>query len=201
MRRRLNLSVVTVTPTGMALLRWPEALSAVVLAALVLGPARVARAEAEGARAAVGAGVAIPVVNHALYGSGVMAQGGADLALGTGEAQRLRILGRWIGLATTGARADIGSLEATWRVYPAWGGGLLFELGTGALFEVERVQLDLPGRSLDESNTRAGVPASAAVGIGLGRRVELEVGYQQILFFREQPRTAGIAHFAIGGRL
>jgi hypothetical protein len=185
----------------MALSRWPGTLSAIVVAALALGPARIARAEAEGARAAVGAGVAIPVVNHALYGPAVIAQGGADLPLGTGDAHRLRLLGRWIGLATTGARADIGSLEGAWRFYPRWGGGLLFEIGTGVLFEIERLELNLPGRSLDESNTRVGMPASVAVGFGLWRRIELEVGYQQLLFFGDQPRTAGIAHASIGGRL
>ncbi|MBK7578870.1 MAG: hypothetical protein IPI67_01575 [Myxococcales bacterium] len=171
------------------------------IAALGLGPTRAAYAEGEPARAALGAGVAIPVLNHALYGPGVLAQGGADLPLGDGQSQRLRFLGRWIGLATTGARADIGSLEAAFRLYPKWGRGLLFEVGTGALFEVERLQLNLPGRSLDESNTRFGMPATAAAGFGLGRRIELEAGYAQLLFFREQPRTVGIVHVSIGGRL
>lgn len=81
----MTLRGVIAAPTSMALPRWPETHLAVVIVALVLSPARVARAEAEGARAALGAGVAIPVLNHALYGPGVIAQGGADLPLGAGE--------------------------------------------------------------------------------------------------------------------
>jgi hypothetical protein len=164
--------------------------------------ARVAHAEGEVAlRVAAGVGVAVPVLNHALYEPGVLVQGGADFPLGSGEAQRLRVLGRWIGLATIGARADLGSVEAGWRVYPSWGRGLFLEIGSGVLFEVERVRLKLPDRSLDESNTRVGMPVSVAAGFGLWRRVELELGYQQLIFFREQPGTVGIAHASIGGRL
>lgn len=172
-----------------------------VVVSLALGTVGVAYAEGEDApRAVAGVGVAVPVLTHTLYGPGVLVQAGAELPLGDGDAQRLRILGRWIGLATTGARADLGMVEAAWRIYPR-GKRLRFELGTGVLFEIERLEMNLPGRSLDESNTRAGMPASVAFGFGLGRRIELEVGYQQLLFFGDQPRTAGIAHASIGGRL
>ena len=69
------------------------------------------------------------------------------------------------------------------------------------LVEVERLRLNLPARSLDESNTRVGMPASIAIGITRWRRVELEIGYRQLLFFHDEPRTAGLAQVSIGGRL
>jgi hypothetical protein len=171
---------------------------------LVLIAATTTRAHAEGnedPRAVAGAGVALPVVNRTLYGAGAFVQGGADFPLGSGETHRLRLLGGWIGLDTVGAHTDLGRVEAAWRVYPGWGKGLLFELGGGALFEVERLQLNLPGRALDASKTRAGVPLSAAVGFGLWRRIELELGYQELLFLRGDPWTYGLAHLSIGGRL
>ena len=169
---------------------------------LLLGTSAIARAEGNDAtRVAAGAGIAVPVLNRTLYGPGELVQGGADFPLGNGEAQRLRVLARWIGLVTTGARADLGLVEAAWRLYPSWGKGLLFEIGAGALFEVERLQLNLPGRAVDASNARVGMPASAAIGFGLWRRVELEVGYQQLFFIRGEPWTAGIGHASIGGRL
>ena len=177
-------------------------LRAAPVLALVLGTSAVARAEGDSTpRIAAGGGLAVPVVNRTRYGVGELVQAGADFPLGSGEGQRLRLLGRWIGLATTGARADLGLVEAAWRIYPSWGKGLLFEVGAGALFEVERLQLNLPTRSVDTSNTRVGVPASAAVGFGFWRRVELEIGYQQLFFLREPPWTAGLAHASIGGRL
>lgn len=160
-----------------------------------------ALAEGEGTRAAVGAGLAVPAWNRSLYDAGLFAQGGVDAPLGSGETQRLRLLGRWLGLAATGMRSDTVSLEASWRVYPPWGRGLLFEIGSGAMFEVERLRLSLPSRDIDASNTRAGMPVSLAVGFGLWRRAEIEAGFQQFLFFREQPRAVGIAHLSLGGRL
>lgn len=183
--------------------RWLDRLfRATAACSLVLVTRGLAHAEGEGApRAAVGVGVALPVLNRTLYGAGVLVQGGADFPLGSGEAQRLRLLARWTGVATAGARADLGSLEAAWRLYPSWGKGLLFEVGTGVMIEVERLQLNLPTRSLDESSTRGGIPASVAVGFGLWRRIELELGYQQLFFLRSDPWTAGMGHASIGGRL
>jgi hypothetical protein len=175
-------------------------------AASATAPGALAAEEARAAderttRVAVGIGVAVPALNYALYDAGVIAQGGADFPLGDGRTHRLRLLGRWVGLATDGARADLGSVESAWRIYPSWGRGLLLELGAGTLLEVERFQLNLSGRSLDESRGRAGVPASVAVGFGLRQQLEVEVGYRQLFFLREEPRTVGIAHALIGGRL
>lgn len=169
---------------------------------LLVGTSTGAHAEgSEEPRAVAGAGVALPVVNRTLYGAGAFVQGGADFPLGNGETHRLRLLGRWIGLDTVGAHADLGHVAVAWRVYPAFGKGLLVELGTGALFEVERLRLNLPGRALDASRTRVGVPLSLAVGFGLWRRIELELGYQELFFLRGAPWTSGLAHLSLGGLL
>ncbi len=183
-------------PSGRSLLR------AVLPLFVIVGANSTAHAEeGETARAVAGAGLALPVLNRTLYGAGIMVHGGADFPLGSGETHRLRLLGRWVGLETPGARADLGYGEAAWRVYPAWGKGLLVELGAGALLEVERLRLDLPGRPIEASNTRVGVPLSAAIGFGLWRRIELEVGYQELFFLRGGPWTSGLAHLTLGGRL
>lgn len=167
------------------------------LGALIAAPARAD----DSPRALAGAGIAVPVFAHTLYGAGVRVQAGAELPLGTEQPQWIRVVGRWVGLATTGARADLGMVEAAWRVAPAWATRLRFELGLGVLVEVERLRLSLPARTLDESTTRVGMPASAAVAVELWRRVELELGYQQLVFVGDQPRTAGIVHAALGARL
>lgn len=174
----------------------PVALGAFVLAALGSAPA-----DAEGddaSRVTAGVGVAVPVVNHRRYDLGVLAHGGADLRLGC---HRLIVEGGWIGLATTGARVDVGLVEASWRVSPSWARGIRFDVGSGLVLEVERMQLELPGQGLSVSTTRGGMPASVAIGVNLGRWVELEVGYQQLVYFNAPSHSAGVAHATIGGRL
>ena len=148
-----------------------------------------------------GVGLAVPVVNRTRYDPGPRVRAGADLRIGAGGTQRLRFVAGWIGLATSGARVDLGQLEAIWHVSPSWGRGVYFDVGSGLALEVERLKLDLPEQSVAASTTRVGLPASGAIGLGFGRWVELELGYQQLLFFNEQPRTAGIAHITLGGRL
>ena len=176
----------------------------VPVAILVLATMASARAHADDDDALhviAGVGLAVPVVNRTRYDPGPRVRAGADLRLGTGGTQRLRFVAGWIGLATSAARGAIGQLEATWRVSPSWGRGVYFDVGSGLALEVERLQLDLPEQSVAASTTRVGLSASGAIGIGLGRWVELELGYQQLLFFNEQPRTAGIAHITLGGKL
>ena len=160
-----------------------------------------ALAEGTDLHAVATAGIARPMMNHALYGLGPTATVGADLALGRGDVHRAIAFVRWTGLPATGARADIGSIEAAWRWQPSWAQGAFAQLGSGMLFEVERLSLILPGHTLDESNTRFGAPLSVALGFRAGAHVELEVGYQQLVFFRQEPRTVGIPHASIGGRL
>lgn len=177
----------------------PLLTGSLLLAALGSSPAH---ADADGPTRVIGGiGVAVPLVSHTLYDVGVLVQGGADLPLGTSGTHRLRVVGGWIGLATTGARVDLGLVQAAWRIAPSWGRGVHLDVGSGLVFEVERFRLDLPGPSVMVASTRVGMPASIAVGIGLGRWVELEVGYQQLVFFNALHRTAGIAHATIGGRL
>lgn len=169
--------------------------------AVVVGTPGDAWGQASDTHAIASVGIARPMMNHALYGFGPTAAAGADFALGNGDAHRMLTFGRWIGLPATGARADIGSLEAAWRWQPQRANGGFVQVGAGLLFEVERLMLTLPGRSVDESHTRVGAPLSIAVGFRAWSHVEVDVGYQQIVFFREQPRTVGVPHLSIGGRL
>jgi hypothetical protein len=180
----------------------PRAHLAAVTLLVALGPIGVARAEPEAAPRAIAAvGVVAPVLSHTLHGAGVLVEGGAELPLGDRDAPRLRLRARWIGLATPGARADLVAAEAIWRITPSWATRLRFEVGSGVLLEFERLQLTLPERTLDASTTRIGLPVSAGIALALGRWVELAVGYQQLLLLGDQPRTAGLAHASIGGRL
>jgi len=169
---------------------------------LVLGPIGVARAEPEAAPHAIAAvGVVAPLLSRTLHGAGVLVEGGAELPLGDRDASRLRLRARWIGLATPGARVDLVMAEAAWRITPSWATRLRFEVGSGVLLEYERLQLTLPERALADSTTRIGLPVSVGVALALGRWLELAVGYQQQLLLGDQPRTAGLAHASIGGRL
>lgn len=176
----------------------------VVIGALIVAAAAGSSARADGddpIRVTAGVGLVVPVVNHTLYDAGVRARGGAELPVGAAGRHRLRVGAGWIGLATAGARVDVGLIEAAWRVVPSWGRGVRFELGSGLVFEVERFRLELPGQAVAMSSARGGVPASASVGVGLGRWVELELGYQQLLYVNAPSRSAGLAHLTLGGRL
>lgn len=169
---------------------------------LVLGTLDVARAEPEAAPRAIAAvGVVAPLLSHTLHGAGVLVEGGAELPLDERHARRLRVRGRWIGLASPGARADLVMAEAAWRITPSWARWLRLEVGSGVLLERERLQLTLPERTLDATATRLGLPLSVGTALALGRWLELAVGYQQLLLLGDQPRTAGLAHASIGGRL
>lgn len=171
-------------------------LCALVSATLASSPAR-ADVEAP-ARAIASVGVAIPLVNHRLYDVGVVARGGADLPVGN---RRLIVDGGWIGFATTGARVDAFLARASYRVSPSWARGVRFDFGSGLVLEVERVHLELPGQRVAMSTTPAGVPASIAIGMGFGRWVGLELGYQQLFYVNAFAHSAGIAYAALGGRL
>lgn len=152
----------------------------------------------ESPRAIAGVGVAVPVVNHRAYDLGMLVHGGAELSLGR---QRWILDGSWIGLAITGARVDAGALIASWRASPAWARGLRFDVGSGLVVEVERVHLELPEQGLAMSTTRAGMPVSVAIGSRLGRWVEIELGFQQFVYFNAATHSAGIAHVSLGARL
>lgn len=172
------------------------ALGALVLA--MLGGSHVGADDDNAVRVIAGVGVAVPIVNHRLYDVGVLAHGGADLPLGN---HRLIVEGGWVDLATAGARVDVGLVEASWRVSPSWARGVRFDVGSGFVLEVERFQLEVPGQGVSMSTMRGGMPASVAIGIGLGRWVELELGFRQLLYFNAPSHSPGIAHGTIAGRL
>lgn len=173
-----------------------------VVSIVVLATLGSARADAGDAlHAIVDVGIAVPVVNRTRYDPGPRVRAGADLRLCADGTQRLRFAAGWTGLGADGARVDLGQLEVTWRVSPSWGRGVHFDVGSGLALEIERLELDLPGQPVAASNTRGGLPASVAVGVRVWRWIELELGYQQLLFLDAQPRTAGIAHLTLGGTL
>ncbi|MBP9085747.1 MAG: hypothetical protein KBG15_06495 [Kofleriaceae bacterium] len=166
----------------------------VVMAAVVVGGS--ANAEPVRARPLFDAGIAMPVRTYTLYGAGLRLRGGMEVAFCEPSRHRLIVDGQWIGLAINGARVDVGVVGAWWRMY--LGPRFHVDVGTGLVAALQRQELVLPERSVDDQALRAGTQLAASLGLSLGHGLEVELGYQQILYFQVSPRTAGFGHASIG---
>lgn len=171
--------------------------SVVGMAALVVGGR--AHAEPVRARPLFEVGVAIPVRTYTLYGVGLRLRGGMEVAFCDTSRHRLLVDGQWIGLAINGARVDVGVVGAWWRMY--LGPQFHVDVGTGLVAALQRQELVLPERTVDDQTLRAGTQLAASLGLSLGHGLEVELGYQQILYVQASPRTAGFGHASIGLKL
>lgn len=167
------------------------------IAALVVGGR--AHAESVRARPLFDAGVAIPVRTYTLYGAGLRLRGGVELSFCETSRHRLLVDGQWIGLAINGARVDVGVVGAWWRMY--LGPRFHVDVGTGLVAALQRQELVLPERTVDDQTTSAGTQLAASVGLSLGHSLEVELGYQQLVYVQASPRTAGFGHASIGLKL
>ena len=175
------------------------------LLALVAALSLSSSAEAAGPRVGLDAGMALPLLDLALYGPGAWAEASLELPLGDAGQHGALVSGEWTGLATAGARTDLGSFSGVFRAHLTGNEASLvrlsLDLGAGALVDAERLEFTLGSRRITAHQTRFGVPLRAGIQVEVGRATEVVLGYEHSLFLHDQPRTIAVARLGFGVRL
>jgi hypothetical protein len=78
-----------------------------------------------------------------------------------------------------GVQLDVGSLWATWRLFPFPRRGLHVDAGAGVALLRDRIRMELPGRRFTSAETRLGVPFGFGLGWTVGRHLDLALRYSQ----------------------
>jgi hypothetical protein len=101
-----------------------------------------------------------------------------------------------------GVQLDVGTLAATWRVFPFPGNALHVSAGTGVSVLHDRIRVALPDRRFASSETRVGLPLEIGLGWLLWRHLDLGFRYSHVVLVTGEPSAVlGRLEFVVGGRL
>jgi len=183
-------------------------LTAVGLAA-VSGVDRAAASE-RSVRAAGSVGVAVALEDYEAYGLGHPIRAGVDLPLFRSGQLRHRLsltleyAHFWRSFLREpelipGLQLDVGSLRATWRVFPFDAHGLHADVGSGVAVIHDRVAFELEGRTVRSSETRWGLPLEVGIGWTIGEYFDAGLRYTRLaLLSGEGAATLGYPELVLG---
>jgi hypothetical protein len=76
-----------------------------------------------------------------------------------------------------GVQLDVGSVRASWRVFPYARRGMHLDAGVGISVLHDRLAIALPERRVMSARTGVGVPVEVGVGWMVHRRIDVDVRY------------------------